>query len=42
MTFTNDFTARITAAFAAVTVTMTLLVSSFSTPEASIFAGILA
>lgn len=42
MTFTNDFSARITAAFAAVAVTLTLLVSSFSTPEASIITGILA
>ncbi|MEL1249574.1 hypothetical protein [Aurantiacibacter gilvus] len=42
MTFTNDFSARISAAFAAVAVTATLLISSFSTPEASIFAGLVA
>ncbi|WAT19004.1 hypothetical protein OZN62_05405 [Aurantiacibacter sp. MUD11] len=42
MTFTNDITARVSAAFAAVAVTITLLVSSFSTPEASIIAGVLA
>lgn len=42
MTFSNDFNARITAAFAAVAVTLTLIVSSFSTPEASIFTGLVA
>lgn len=42
MTFTNDFSARIMAALAAVTVTTSLLISSFSTPEASIFAGLIA
>ncbi len=42
MTFTNDFAARITAALSAIIVTTTILVSSFSTPEASIFASILA
>jgi hypothetical protein len=42
MTFTNDFTARISAAFAAVAVTTTILVSSFSHPEASIIASVFA
>ena len=42
MTFANDFTARITSGLAAVAVTAMLLVSSFSTPEASIFTGIIA
>lgn len=42
MTFANDFAARISAALAAVAVTTTILVSSFSTPEASIITGILA
>lgn len=42
MTFANENSARISAAFAAVAVTLTLLVSSFSTPEASIFAGLVA
>ncbi|WP_276309480.1 hypothetical protein [Aurantiacibacter odishensis] len=42
MTFANDFTARISAALAAVVVTTTILVSSFSTPQASIVAGLLA
>ncbi len=42
MTFTNDFSARISAALAAVAVTTTILVSSFSTPQASILSSILA
>ncbi|KLE33408.1 hypothetical protein [Aurantiacibacter gangjinensis] len=42
MTFANGFTARITSGLAAVAVTAMLLVSSFSTPEASIFTGIIA
>lgn len=42
MTFASDYTARITAALAAVIVTTTILVSSFSTPQTSILAGILA
>ncbi|WP_346033802.1 hypothetical protein [Erythrobacter westpacificensis] len=42
MTFANDFTARISAALAAVAVTTTILVSSFSAPQASIVAGLLA
>ncbi|MGB3797316.1 MAG: hypothetical protein WA957_13565 [Alteraurantiacibacter sp.] len=42
MTFTNDFTARITAALSAVIVTTTILVSSFSSPEASIVTSIIA
>lgn len=42
MTFTNDFNARLTAAFAAVSVTMMLLVSSFSTPHGSALAGLFA
>ena len=42
MTFANDYAARISAALAAVIVTTTILVSSFSTPEASMIAGILA
>ena len=42
MTFTNDFTARISAALAAVAVTTTILVSSFSTPQASIIGSLLA
>ncbi|MFB0613638.1 hypothetical protein [Aurantiacibacter poecillastricola] len=42
MTFANDITARITAGFAAFAVTVTLLVSSFSTPEASLISSIIA
>ncbi len=42
MTFVSDYTARITAALAAVVVTTTILVSSFSTPQASIIASIVA
>lgn len=42
MTFTNDFAARISAGFAAVAVTMTILVSSFSTPQASIIGSLVA
>jgi hypothetical protein len=42
MTFASDYTARITAALAAVVVTTTILVSSFSTPQASIIASIIA
>ena len=42
MTFASDYTARITAALAAVVVTTTILVSSFSTPQASIIASIVA
>ncbi|WP_272914647.1 hypothetical protein [Aurantiacibacter rhizosphaerae] len=42
MTFTNDFTARITAAFSAIVVTTTILVSSFSTPGASVVTSIIA
>jgi|GEM_PF-1000993 len=42
MTFNTEFTARITAALAAVVVTTTILVSSFSTPQASIIASVLA
>lgn len=42
MTFASDYTARITAALAAVFVTTTILVSSFSTPQASIIASLVA
>ena len=42
MTFANDFNARLTAAFAAVAMTMMLIVTSFSTPQGSALAGLLA
>ncbi len=42
MTFTNDFIARITAALSAIVVTTTILVSSFSSPEAGIVTSIIA
>lgn len=42
MTFANDINARLTAALAAVAVTFSLIVTSFSTPQASVIASILA
>jgi len=42
MTFTNDYAARISAAFAAVIVTTTILVSSFSAPQYSVITSVLA
>lgn len=42
MTLSNDFATRFMAAVAAVLTTTTILVSSFSTPEASIIAGLVA
>lgn len=40
MTNTDNFTARISAAFSAIAVTATLLVASFSTPQASMLSGV--
>ncbi|WP_269429508.1 hypothetical protein [Aurantiacibacter marinus] len=42
MTTTNDFTARVFAAFGALAITATLLVSSFANPNATSVIGMLA
>lgn len=39
---TNDFPTKLMAALAAVTVTMSLIVSSFANPQATTIAGLLA
>ena len=39
---TNDFQTKLMAGLAAVAVTLTLFVSSFSTPEAGVIASLLA
>jgi len=38
----SQFATRLAAGFGAVTLTMTLLVSSFASPQATLFAGVLA
>lgn len=42
MTMTNEFQTKLMAAFGAVAVTLTLLVSSFANPSATTVAGLLA
>ncbi len=42
MTDTNDFATRIFAAFGALAITVTLLVSSFANPAATSLVGLLA
>lgn len=42
MTTTNDFATRIFAALGALTITVTLLVSSFANPNATSVVGLLA
>lgn len=42
MTFENEFTARISAGLAAIAVTVTLLVTSFSTPHYSMITSVIA
>jgi hypothetical protein len=42
MNLTNDFSARVSAALAAVAVTTTILISSFSSPQYSVIASVLA
>ncbi len=41
MTSNNAFAGKVFAAFGAVAITMTLLVSSFAHPDAQIFTGVL-